>query len=162
MWEYVPMQSVLYKGNACYKCILQAHGVSANRRDAYRLFIGQDAVAQVGTNHKGINVLLNEISESGFSFLYTGEMKVEIGVPVHVVFDMEHMHFNLQGELVRMQEIDEEKIIYGCHLTIKNYNISKYIALKQREKMAIGKKEQEKIRAATISQLGEAFKNTSP
>jgi hypothetical protein len=34
--------------------------------------------------------------------------------------------------------------------------------LKQREKMVLGKKEQDKIREATINQLGEAFKNTSP
>lgn len=157
MWRPVTLPAVVYKDQNCYKCTMKANGISVNRRDSYRLFVGVEATAQIGTNRKGIETLVKDISESGFSFVTDAKVETQIGVPVHIVFDIEKYHFNLQGRLVRLEENEANKLIYGCKLILPNSNISKYIAEKQREKLAADIRRRKELEMDIIDKLGEAF-----
>lgn len=157
VWEYVSVPAVIYKGESCYKCTMQANGVQMNRRETYRLFLGVEGIAQVGTNRKALSVLVKDISDNGFSFVHTEDMNGFLGEPVRIVFDIDEMHFNLQGCLVRVEPLEGEKYIYGCKLIINNPNVSKYIAKKQREMLAVGRKKVQEKEEDTIYKLEEAF-----
>ncbi len=138
IWKEVGLPAVLYKGDSCYKCTDRRNASLLNRREAYRLLIGEEGTAKIGTNHKSFGVLVKDISECGFAFIFRADLKTFAGEPVHIVFDVDGVHFNLQGRLVRIEEIAENRYLYGCKITIPNPNVAKYIAGKQREKLAIG------------------------
>lgn len=138
IWKEVELPAVLYKGESCYKCTDKRNASLLNRREAYRLLIGEEGVARIGTTKKSVGVLVKDISECGFAFIFRADLKTFAGEPVHLVFDVDDMHFNLQGRLVRIAEISENRYLYGCKITIPNPNVAKYIAGKQREKLAVG------------------------
>ena len=111
------------------------------------------------SNHKGINVLVKDISEGGFSFVYNEKLSTQAGDPVRLVFNdtKKELRFNLQGRIVRMVELDETKVLYGCRLIIKNASLSKYIADKQREQLSIELKKRQELKTETVDRLNEAF-----
>ena len=159
MWEYVPLPSYVHNGETCYRCTCGLPGKVVNRRNTYRLYVGADGIAQVGANHKGINVLVKDISEGGFSFVYNEKLSTQAGDPVRLVFNdnKKELRFNLQGRIVRIVELDETKVLYGCRLIIKNTSLSKYIADKQREQLSIELKKRQELKTETVDRLNEAF-----
>lgn len=161
MWEYVPLPSTVHKGEACYECSCSMPGTVVNRRNTFRLYVGKDGVAQVGPNRKGTKVLVKDVSEGGFAFVFHEKIEVSQGEPVRLVFDDCQMglRFNLQGRLVRVVQLDESRFVYGCKLIIKNPALSKYIAEKQREMLARELKKRQERKVETIDRLEEAFRH---
>ena len=87
------------------------------------------------------------------------KLSTQTGDPVRLVFNdtKKELRFNLQGRIVRMVELDETKVLYGCRLIIKNTSLSKYIADKQREQLSVELKKRQELKTETVDRLNEAF-----
>lgn len=156
IWKYVSLPAAVYKKENCYKCTVMTEGTSINRRGAYRLYVGMEGTAQVGTAKKEIAVMVKDISENGFAFIgYRGKLNVSLNEPVRLVFNDEKYHLNLLGRLVRIIELENERYLYACRLIIENPNISKYIAEKQRAKLAVEIAERKKKNFEMIEKMND-------
>ena len=85
LWRGVGISTVTENGKSMYKITSSVEGYEMNRRQAFRLFLGLGAVAQIGINKKAVNVILKDISENGFSFVGNEDIEVNKS-PVRLVF----------------------------------------------------------------------------
>lgn len=138
-WRVVSCDTILRDGKTVYLIKSSIEGFEQNRREAFRVYVGVDGVAQVGINTKALDVIVKDISETGFSFVTEMELEKAINMPIRLVFrdaEME-MEFSLMGVVVRKVVIDEKKILYGCKISVDNPRLSTYINKKQRQQMSM-------------------------
>ncbi len=139
VWKSVGITVVLNKGKSYYKIIAGGEGYEMNRREAFRLFIGVKGVAQIGINRKALDVIVKDISETGFSFVTSENIDKVVNMPIRLVFADGGTTYSLMGLVVRKVEIDETKILYGCKLSVQNAGIQHYINEKQRKMLSMNK-----------------------
>lgn len=130
LWKGVAVNSIREEEGTLYKISANGEGFEVNRRGAFRLFIGISGVAQLGTNRKAVDVIVKDVSESGFSFVGTEDMDNVINMPVRLVFADFNQNYSLMGIIVRKVVIGENKIVYGCRLGVRNANLEQYISQK--------------------------------
>lgn len=159
LWRGVGISTVTENGKAMYKITTAMEGYEMNRRQAFRLFLGLGAVAQIGINKKAVNVIIKDISENGFAFVGNEDIDVNKS-PVRLVFkDMEET-ISLMGIVVRKVKVNDKKIIYGCTLSSCNTDVVHYINEKQRYYLSTAKNTQINAnRSAIRSALKEPSKH---
>ena len=135
-WKGVGCSAVKVKGRILYKVIASGAGFEMNRRETFRLFLGLEGIAQVGENRRAMNVILKDISETGFAFVVENEILNADGAPVRLVFKDFERSYNLLGYVVRIEKVDEDKYVYGCNMRMKNQLIGHYINVKQRQMLS--------------------------
>lgn len=117
---------------------ITAEGIQTNRRDAYRLYLGDQIVASIGEN-KSLDVELRDISVSGFSVVTKEDLNIELGqdnVRGFYEFEEDRTRVMLNGTIVRKEEKDGN-FIYGCKSKRYSPVIEREIAKNQRKKMHI-------------------------
>ena len=139
VWKAIGLAVVSSQGKSMYKVGASSEGFEMNRRGAYRLFVGIGGVAQVGANRKALDVIVKDVSDSGFSFVAMEELDKVEGTPIRLVFADINMNFSLMGIVVRKVILDEKKILYGCQLSVPNSNLQRYINEKQRQLLSINR-----------------------
>lgn len=137
LWKGVAVNSIREDNGTFYKITANGEGFEVNRRGAFRLFIGISRVAQLGTNRKAVDVIVKDVSESGFSFVGMEDMDNVINMPVRLVFADFNQNYSLMGIIVRKVVIGENKIVYGCRLGVRNANLEQYISQKQRQMLSM-------------------------
>ncbi|MBQ3062011.1 MAG: PilZ domain-containing protein [Lachnospiraceae bacterium] len=131
IWRNVKIANVK-KGNHAYQILAQSvDGKRENRRGAYRLYLGVDAILDVPGHVKSTRVVLKDISSTGFAFVYNEELPNGAICRIHTSIDSTKMA--LTGGIVRQQVLDNGRIIYGCHMDKFSKELEKFIAQKQRE-----------------------------
>lgn len=134
-WHGCYIKWVEYKGKQYHMIVCKSAGTEVNRRGCFRIFVGEEGLAQVG-EHTGImKVTVKDISATGFSFLGERESETPLGGGVRLTFEdsIRDIRFDLSGRLVRKVKGDDEKTLYGCKLSISNKVVDSYIARRQRE-----------------------------
>lgn len=139
VWKGVGITTAYEKEGTCYKVIASGEGYEVNRRGAFRLFVGISGVAQLGINKKAVDVIVKDVSETGFSFVSSEDMENVMNMPVRLVFSDFNQNYSLMGIIVRKVVINEAKILYGCQLSINNTKLEHYISQKQRQMLAINR-----------------------
>lgn len=127
-------------GSFCYGVLDNAEGLTLNRRGAFRCSIDCNAILRIGSMHKTYNVIIRDVSVTGFSFIFsdTEEDPCDIGQMVHCVLNdfleetFDKFSFQLYGMVVRKVELENGKIIHGCKLTATVRGLDNYIAKKER------------------------------
>lgn len=112
-------------------------GKAVNRRNGCRVWLGLDGVAQIGMNKTAYDVVIRDISINGIAFVCQESIQVEMGTVVHLTFfdDVTETRFSIGAIVVRREEAEQYKVIYGCKLNQESAAISKYVNEKQREKL---------------------------
>ncbi|PXV93632.1 PilZ domain-containing protein [Lachnotalea glycerini] len=134
LWRECTIKAVKYKKEVFHMITSKRGGLQVNRRGRFRIDMGYTGTARVGFNKGTLNVVVHDISGSGFSF--TTEKNLEdLNEEVHIVFiDTDNdTRFNLIGKLVRKQEWNNNRFLYGCKFQNINKMVEYYIAKKQRE-----------------------------
>ena len=131
LWKGVAVNSIREDNGTFYKITANGEGFEVNRRGAFRLFIGISGVAQLGTNRKAVDVIVKDVSESGFSFVGMEDMDNVINMPVRLVFADFNQNYSLMGIIVRKVVIGENKI------GVRNANLEQYISQKQRQMLSM-------------------------
>ena len=138
MWKNVRCSMMTLDSVMHYRVTAFAEGYEANRREAFRVFVGKDGIAQLGMNRKPENVIVKDVSETGFSFISSDDLENFINSPVRLVFSDMELNLSLMGIVVRKVEVDENKKLYGCKLSVDNHELSRYINDKQRQRLSAG------------------------
>ena len=139
VWKGVAINSAYEKEGTFYRITAGGEGFEVNRRGAFRLFVGISGVAQMGINKKAVDVIVKDVSESGFSFVSTEDIDNVINMPVRLVFNDFNQPYSLMGIIVRKVVIAEAKILYGCQLSVNNTNLEHYINQKQRQMLSMNR-----------------------
>ena len=127
VYEYTNVEILNVKtrdGKVHHKMTCKTAGRQINRRTAVRVWIGLEGVAQSGSNRTADNVIVKD-------------MDVSPGTMVHITFhDTEaKVKFSLGAIIVRVAEMEDGRVLYGCRLNQESPAISKYVTDKQREKL---------------------------
>lgn len=138
IWKNVRCSMMTFDSRMHYKVTAFAEGYEVNRREAFRVFVGKDGVAQLGMNRKAENVIVKDVSENGFSFISSENLENSINSPVRLVFSDMELNFSLMGIVVRKVAVDDKKNLYGCKLSVDNHALSRYINDKQRQLLSSG------------------------
>lgn len=155
VWKGIGCSVVKVKGRVLYKVVASGAGFEMNRREAFRLFVGIDGIARVGTNRRAMNVILKDISATGFAFVVEHEIENADNAAVRLVFKDFDRSYDLTGFIVRTVKAEEDKYVYGCRMNMKNQLISHYINMKQRQMLSANKNNanyRERLRTLSVTQ----------
>lgn len=153
VWKNVTCKIIKENEQAFYQITAHSEGYENNRREAFRLFLGNDGVAQVGINKKALEVIVRDVSENGFSFLTSIDVKMAVGEPVRLVFVDLDITFSLMGIVVRKVNVNEKEVLYGCKLSVRNNKLLKYINSKQRQEISAVKKPKTPLMGTKASKM---------
>lgn len=137
-WKHVKLQNIKTPDEKIYLRIMSnVAGKLVNRRYGCRVWIGLDGVAQIGTNRTAHDVIIKDISINGISFVCGKDIKAEVGEVTHIHFfdDVLKVKFSLGAIIVRSEETEDGKVVFGCRLNQESNAIAKYVNDKQREKL---------------------------
>lgn len=139
-WENTNMECVRHKGQIYYAVMADLEGKEYNRRGEYRLFVGEEHHARIGHGGPERIVLLKDISNSGFAFIYPEDLDDSDGAFVYMTYPAQlgddTIELPLFGKVVRKMTLADGRILYGCVLMKKNEMIGHFINQKQMEQLA--------------------------
>jgi len=132
-WKSVTIKAVDYKGTK-YSLLLSSDDTeSINRRFGYRVYLGLQGVVQIGSHSAFYEVIVKDISEAGVAFIYNTDINLNKHTATRgrITFKDESKKFALGFSIVRKEQVDENRFLYGCALTNKSDAIRKYVTAKQ-------------------------------
>ncbi|MBQ7834082.1 MAG: PilZ domain-containing protein [Lachnospiraceae bacterium] len=136
LWKIVHINREFIDGVTYHVITSEVSGVKINRRENFRVFIGIDGKATILGKEVPFDVLIKDISESGFAIILDANSEVKINKNEAVMIDFYDKgldeRFNLTGRVVRA-EVTEKNVLYGCRLLKDSPLVRKYIANKQLE-----------------------------
>lgn len=133
-WENCTIKLVRYDGNIYHKVDISGEGKPYNRRDFFRLYLGEEMPIYINTagGATAMSVLIKDISESGVGFITKEELDIERTIRLKIKFA--NQIINLPGVIVRKEYLENLKsYLYGCKFTEKNNLLGKYIAKRQND-----------------------------
>ena len=124
-------------GNLFHEVTCPNEGKVVNRRGACRVWLGEEGIANIGLSGKPIEVIVKDISVSGIAFICDSSLDIEQGTVVHISFfdEASKTRFSLAAIIVRCEEMDRGRIMYGCRLNNESNVVAKFVTDKQREKL---------------------------
>ncbi|HHX13147.1 MAG TPA: flagellar brake protein [Clostridiales bacterium] len=143
VWNHIDVILIKYNGNMYHKADLSGDGVPYNRRNSYRMYIGEDMPLHINTSRGSstINVLVKDVSETGVAFIT--EEDLSIGRVFRLKLKDNNRLINLSGVIVRREYLEHlGSFLYGCKFNEYNTVLGGYIARKQIELL---KKKSEQI-----------------
>lgn len=136
VWRNVAVKAITYKGTPYHSVRLIGDAEVVNRRGAYRVYIGKTMKVTTFTTEgpKNMEVLIRDISETGFSFFSTEAL--DLGRVVRLNLDLTKGFLKLSATIVRTQEMEQQKngLLYGCKFTERNQLLPSYLMAVQRER----------------------------
>ncbi|MGN1084700.1 MAG: PilZ domain-containing protein [Lachnospiraceae bacterium] len=142
-WEHVKGGMAMLEGTPVHTFFSRAEGVSYNRRESFRVPIGESLLMRRIVKEKDENdeiqerevnfeALLSDLSVTGAG-LYTNEA-LDIGTTI--VFDMPTNLglLSCRGDIIREAEVFDRPFrhFYGCDFTVVKKGLEKYLFERQR------------------------------
>lgn len=134
VWDHIEVILVKYNGSMYHKANLSGEGIPYNRRNSYRMYIGEDMPLHINTSRGSttINVLVKDVSETGVAFIT--EEDLSIGRVFRLKLKDNNRLINLSGVIVRREYLEHlGSFLYGCKFNEYNAVLGGYIARKQIE-----------------------------
>lgn len=126
-------------GTFCYCIRTIAESVAYNRRDTFRCYVGLPSSIQCGPNNAAHEIIIRDISASGYSIVCDSRIALDLNHLIHVVLNdtvetpgREQYIFHLYGLVKRIEELENGSILYGCKLNNYVNGLEKYLMLKER------------------------------
>lgn len=125
-------------GSLCYNFATIAESKPYNRRKSFRCFVGLKTSVQCGPNRAAYDVIIKDVSYDGFSIVCPPEVNFSQDQVAHVLLTdyieetAENFSFHLYGLVVRIVELENNSILYGCRLNNKVSGLENYIIKKER------------------------------
>ena len=104
-----------------------------NRREAYRVFIG-DLVKILAVTPKGkkknVEGILKNLSVTGMGVM--SKQEFELGTTLRIIYNFEGVNFLLLGQIIRKDKLYRYRAYsYGCKFNDANNSVNRIIMLKQ-------------------------------
>lgn len=129
LWENVSVSLVKFNGVVYHKVDLMGEGKQYNRRNAYRLYVGEEMPIYMNTTSglTAVTVLLKDISETGIGFISKDELNTER--MFRFKFKNDKKVIDLSGMIIRKEYLEHlSTYLYGGKFGEKNPMLSNYIA----------------------------------
>lgn len=136
LWDNVAVKLVKYDGKIYHQISIQGEGKPYNRREAYRMYIGEDMPIYLNTAQgpTTITVLVKDISETGVGFITKEELDINRTIRLKLK-DFNNL-ISLSGIIVRKEFLPHlDSFLYGCKFHEKNNKLGRFIARKQGEQL---------------------------
>lgn len=136
IWENVNVKLVRYDSEVYHITELLGEGKPHNRRDAYRMYLGEDMFININTavGPAALPVLVKDISETGVGFITKEEIDVNRTFRLRIKDNKDII--TLSGVIVRKETLEHlASNLYGCKFSEKNNMLLKYITKKQGEQL---------------------------
>jgi len=123
-----------------YNLSCTKEGVPYNRRGSYRCFIGNPVYLRNSREMKEYAVILRDVSVTGFSITCDAATDLDLAANqmVHVLLEDyleevdQNFSFHLYGLMVRKQEMENNKVLYGFKLNTSVTGLENYLTQKER------------------------------
>ncbi len=137
MWADCEVKMIVAKSNVLIRLSSKNDGKEVNRRGNFRLSIGGAAKGRIGRNKEALQMILRDVSYSGFAVVLDEKTKFDIGTPIRVVHKDEELNtiLDLRGKIVRTDELNGRQLL-GCQLDLPSATLGKYIGEKQQKILA--------------------------
>ena len=141
LFENITVEPLRLANNSfCYSLSSVKEGVPYNRRGSYRCFIGNAVFLRNSKEMKEYSVILRDVSVTGFSVTcdQTTELELVPNQLVHVLLEDyleeidQSFSFHLYGLMIRRQEMENKKILYGFRLNSSIPGLDNYLTQKER------------------------------
>lgn len=133
IWKNVMVRHINWNGKDYHRIAQTSEGKVTNRRNAYRLPVNKSAVAQIGINTKGVNVILKDMSTGGFSFLSKEDIDISTPCSIRVIVTFDNIPITLSGIAIRKQNLKGRvDFVYACKTNRFNKELDKFIMQQQR------------------------------
>lgn len=133
VWENALIRRVKKDGQYYHGIVSAKEGRKFNRRINFRLSIDLPATGTVGIDKRPINMMIKDLSASGFAIVVAPEVEMKMNEEVLADYQDGEEQISLKGAVVRKQTVSETKVVYGCRLRGGGKTLGDYISRKQRE-----------------------------
>ncbi|TAH68864.1 MAG: PilZ domain-containing protein [Anaerolineaceae bacterium] len=136
LWDNVTVKLVKYDGVIYHKIDVSGDGKPYNRREAYRMYIGEDMPVYINTNSGplALSVLVKDISETGVGFITKEDL--DTNRTIRLKLKDNNSVISLSGIIIRKEFLTHlDSFLYGCKFNEKNNRLGNYIARKQGEEL---------------------------
>lgn len=132
VWESVYVKLFKVNGTLRQAILASADGEEQNRRRAYRQKINLPGKVDYGTNQE--DVIVRDVGSTGFSFISNNKGESHgTSIVIACSFEDGEVKMTIEGRIVRVQELKNGKICYGCRYIGRTDVINSYIRRKKRE-----------------------------
>lgn len=136
-WKVVTVRKEVEEGVTYHVIESGVNGVKINRRENFRVFLGINGKAYVLGQNEKMDVIVKDISETGFAVLIPVATEIKFkrnDVLVIEFYDRgQEESFTLSGRIVRGESLEKYNL-FGCRLIKDSHLVRRYIANKQLEK----------------------------
>lgn len=144
-WISVNITLVRWKGEIFHKINLFGEGQPLNRRNSFRLYLGEEMTLTTFTaeGSQKNKVLVKDISEMGIGFFSKEDWHLSQLVRLNI--PIQSGSLPISAKIVRkLYDEQRDRYLYGCRITEANKYLPRYIAKRQQQKQQartqIGKK----------------------
>lgn len=134
LWNNVTVKLVKYDGIIYHKIDISEEGKPFNRREAYRMYIGEDMPIYINTatGPLALSVLVKDLSETGVGFISKEDLEIDRTIRLKIKDN--NSIISLSGKIIRKDLLTHlDSFLYGCKFNEKNNRLGNYIARKQGE-----------------------------
>lgn len=132
VWESVFVKLLKVNGTLKQAILASVEGEEQNRRRAYRQKINLPGKVDYGTNQE--DVIVRDVGSTGFSFISSNKGESHgTSIVVACSFEDGEVTMKIEGRIVRVQELKNGKICYGCRYIGRTDVINSYVRRKKRE-----------------------------
>ncbi|MBQ7927030.1 MAG: PilZ domain-containing protein [Lachnospiraceae bacterium] len=130
-----------FDGSLSYSINSVVSSKTYNRRNNFRCFVGIPTTVQKMLNTVPYDAVIKDVSAGGFSIVVPQELQYEKDQVIHVVLNdyieetCEKFSFHLYGLVVREEELDKGRTLYGCKFNKPVAGIENYIMKKERVRL---------------------------
>ena len=132
-FESIKIESGFFKGIRVYHVSSDEEVTRTNRRQAYRMFIGEITTVTVITENgkkRTIEGILKNVSITGMGIILKQEF--DVGTTLRILYEFDGLCFLLQGTVIRKDKMKGYRAFsYGCIFKNPNHSISRVIIQKQ-------------------------------
>lgn len=122
-------------------------GVRLNRRNAFRVFIGENGTAIEIPNGRRVRVFVKDLSSTGIGILVEKEEDIDfaVGSKIHLSFEDSLLRKEIAADGRIIRKVDQgEKVLYGCMFDKHYPAVERYAASKQTRRGINKKKKPQK------------------
>ncbi|MBQ7933332.1 MAG: PilZ domain-containing protein [Lachnospiraceae bacterium] len=127
-----------FDGTLAYSISSIASSKNYNRRNSFRCYVGVPTSVQKKLNTVPYDAVIKDVSAGGFSLVVPQGLEFENNQVVHVVLNdyldelAEKVSFHLYGLVVRSEDMEKNRVLYGCKFNQQVAGLENYIMKKER------------------------------
>lgn len=133
-WKRVLVAKTYVDDTLYHVVISDLAGARLNRRNSFRVFVGEEGSAMQVPGAERIPILIKDISATGIGFIIKGEdvPSYKLGDKVHITYTDNEERFKIDviAKVVRTGR-NEAGYLYGCSFAKVYPQLNKYVAHKQ-------------------------------